>query len=156
MVEGHLCYVPTVYLGIFSFPCGVFKLFTTRLLGCLRHSSLCKTDAHLCITLLPCMPISAQEIQSHQLEIVSRLHLHRLCQTLCSATARLLSLVYPSPLHEGTSESERPHATYRAPVRCDPACCTGAGPAPPRRLTCDLPRWPRHATALRRHRCCTT
>ena len=65
------------------------------------------------------------------------------------------SFVFPSPSQEGSSESERPHATYRAlasatypqRIRYDTARCGGAGLAPPLRLTCDLRKCPRRAPA---------
>ena len=41
----------------------------------------------------------------------------------------------------------RLHYTYPLRIRHDTARCGGAGPAPPLRLTCDLPRCPRHAPA---------
>jgi len=66
------------------------------------------------------------------------------------------SFVFPSPSQEGSSESERPHATYRAlasPLRIRRVSTAtlraAAAPAPRlrRRLTCDLPRCPRRAPA---------
>ena len=103
----------------------------------------------------PGTPIPAQEIQSRQIEIGSRLHLTRLCQALCSATAHLLFRLPISftggELRERASARDLPRsrlsATYPPRIRCDTARCGGAGPAPPRRLTCDLPRCPRRAPA---------
>ena len=103
----------------------------------------------------PGTPIPAQEIQSRQIEIGSRLHLTRLCQALCSATAHLLFRLPISftggELRERASARDLPRsrlsATYPPRIRCDTARCGGAGLAPPLRLTCDLPRCPRHAPA---------
>ncbi len=102
----------------------------------------------------PCMPISAQEIQSRQMRLNLACILPGYART-SAAQRPASSFVSPSPSQEGSSESERPHATYRAlasatyplRIRCDTAHCGGAGPVPPRRLTCDLPRCPRRAPA---------
>ena len=102
----------------------------------------------------PCMPISAQEIQSRQMRLNLACILPGYART-SAAQRPASSFVSPSPSQEGSSESERPHATYRAlasatyplRIRCDTARCGGASPVPPRRLTCDLPRCPCRAPA---------